>query len=78
MSALEAMASEVPVIGTRAGGLPEVVVEGEPKPVELKAELDGANLIIALADTGAGKLLVTTQAVLVRMLVITAKAVSIT
>jgi N-acetyl-alpha-D-glucosaminyl L-malate synthase BshA len=29
MSALEAMASEVPVIGSRAGGLPEVVVEGE-------------------------------------------------
>lgn len=29
MAALEAMASEVPVIGSRAGGLPEVVVEGE-------------------------------------------------
>src|SRR5712691_720710 len=28
MAALEAMASEVPVIATRAGGLPEVVVEG--------------------------------------------------
>ncbi len=29
MAALEAMASEVPVIGTRSGGLPEVVVDGE-------------------------------------------------
>ena len=29
MAALEAMASEVPVIATQAGGLPEVVVEGE-------------------------------------------------
>jgi N-acetyl-alpha-D-glucosaminyl L-malate synthase BshA len=29
MAALEAMASEVPVIATRSGGLPEVVVDGE-------------------------------------------------
>jgi len=29
MAALEAMASEVPVIGTMSGGLPEVVVDGE-------------------------------------------------
>jgi N-acetyl-alpha-D-glucosaminyl L-malate synthase BshA len=29
MAALEAMASEVPVIGANAGGLPEVVVDGE-------------------------------------------------
>ena len=29
LAAAEAMASEVPVIGTRAGGMPEVVVEGE-------------------------------------------------
>jgi len=29
MAALEAMASEVPVIGTKTGGMPEVVVDGE-------------------------------------------------
>jgi N-acetyl-alpha-D-glucosaminyl L-malate synthase BshA len=29
MAALEAMASEVPVVATKAGGLPEVVIEGE-------------------------------------------------
>ena len=29
MAALEAMASEVPVIATRSGGLPEVVIDGE-------------------------------------------------
>jgi len=29
MAALEAMASEVPVIATQSGGLPEVVIDGE-------------------------------------------------
>src|SRR5258708_1965306 len=29
MAAVEAITSEGPVIGTRAGGLPEVVIEGE-------------------------------------------------
>ena len=29
MAALEAMTSEVPVIATNAGGLPEVIVDGE-------------------------------------------------
>ena len=29
LAALEAMACEVPVVGVRAGGLPEVVVDGE-------------------------------------------------
>jgi glycosyltransferase involved in cell wall biosynthesis len=29
MAALEAMASEVPVIGTNTGGMPEVVIDGE-------------------------------------------------
>jgi len=41
MSALEAMASEVPVIGSRAGGLPEVVVEGETGYLLPVGDVDG-------------------------------------
>jgi N-acetyl-alpha-D-glucosaminyl L-malate synthase BshA len=41
MAALEAMASEVPVIGSRAGGMPEVVVEGESGFLLPVGDVDG-------------------------------------
>jgi len=41
MAALEAMASEVPVIATRAGGLPEVVIEGESGYLLPVGDVDG-------------------------------------
>ena len=41
MAALEAMASEVPVIATRAGGLPEVVMEGESGYLLPVGDVDG-------------------------------------
>ncbi len=41
MAALEAMASEVPVIATRSGGLPEVVVDGETGYLLPVADVDG-------------------------------------
>jgi N-acetyl-alpha-D-glucosaminyl L-malate synthase BshA len=41
MAALEAMASEVPVIGSRAGGMPEVVVEGETGYLLAVGDVDG-------------------------------------
>jgi N-acetyl-alpha-D-glucosaminyl L-malate synthase BshA len=54
MAALEAMASEVPVIGTRAGGMPEVVVEGESGyllPVgDVEGMADRAIAILSNAD----------------------------
>ncbi|HEX9984672.1 MAG TPA: N-acetyl-alpha-D-glucosaminyl L-malate synthase BshA [Thermoanaerobaculia bacterium] len=41
MAALEALASEVPVIATRAGGLPEVVDDGETGYLLPVADVDG-------------------------------------
>jgi N-acetyl-alpha-D-glucosaminyl L-malate synthase BshA len=41
MAALEAMASEVPVIGSRAGGMPEVVIEGESGFLLPVGDVDG-------------------------------------
>jgi len=41
MAALEAMASEVPVIATRSGGLPEVVVDGETGYLLPVGDVDG-------------------------------------
>lgn len=46
MAALEAMASEVPVIGTAAGGMPEVVVQGETGYLFPVGDVD------AMADRG--------------------------
>jgi N-acetyl-alpha-D-glucosaminyl L-malate synthase BshA len=52
MAALEAMASQVPVIATRAGGLPEVVVEGETGYLLPVGDVDGmaARAIEILSD----------------------------
>ncbi len=41
MTALEALASEVPVIASRAGGLPEVVVDGEMGYLRPVGDVDG-------------------------------------
>lgn len=49
LSALEALASGVPVIGARAGGLPEVVTEGETGFLHPVGDIDGmATSAIAL------------------------------
>ena len=52
MAALEAMASEVPVIGTRAGGMPEVVMEGENGYLLAVGDVEGmaARAIEILSD----------------------------
>ena len=52
MAALEAMASEVPVIATRAGGLPEVVIEGESGYLLPVGDVDGMaeRAIVILSD----------------------------
>jgi len=42
LSALEAMASGVPVIGYRAGGLPEVVTDGVTGVLHEVGDIDGA------------------------------------
>jgi len=54
MAALEAMASEVPVIATRAGGLPEVVVDGETGYLLPVGDVDGmADRAIAILSDKA-------------------------
>lgn len=52
MAALEAMTSEVPVIATRAGGLPEVVIDGETGYLVPVGDTDGmaARAIEILSD----------------------------
>lgn len=52
MAALEAMASEVPVIATRSGGLPEVVTDGENGYLLPVGDVDGmsARAIEILSD----------------------------
>ena len=52
MAALEAMASEVPVIATQAGGMPEVVMEGENGYLLPVGDVDGmaARAIEILSD----------------------------
>jgi N-acetyl-alpha-D-glucosaminyl L-malate synthase BshA len=54
MAALEAMTSEVPVIATNAGGLPEVVVEGETGYLLPVGDTDAmsARAIEILSDDG--------------------------
>jgi N-acetyl-alpha-D-glucosaminyl L-malate synthase BshA len=53
LSALEALATGVPVIGTRAGGLPEVVRDGETGALCSVGDVDGmANAAIALLHDG--------------------------
>jgi N-acetyl-alpha-D-glucosaminyl L-malate synthase BshA len=54
LSALEAMACGVPVIGSRVGGLIEVVIDGETGALEPVDDLDGmaARAIEILADDG--------------------------
>lgn len=54
MAALEAMASEVPVIGTSLGGLPEVVVDGETGYLHGAGDVEGmaAHAIELLTDDG--------------------------
>ena len=51
LSALEAQACGVPVLGYRAGGLPEVVVDGETGFLREVGDVDG------LAEAGAAVLL---------------------
>jgi N-acetyl-alpha-D-glucosaminyl L-malate synthase BshA len=41
LSALEALACGVPVIGSRAGGLPEVVIDGETGALRSVGDIDG-------------------------------------
>jgi N-acetyl-alpha-D-glucosaminyl L-malate synthase BshA len=57
MAALEAMASEVPVIATRSGGLPEVVVHGETGYLLPVGDTDGmaAHAIEILSDPAKQK-----------------------
>ncbi|MDQ8160450.1 MAG: glycosyltransferase, partial [Gemmatimonadota bacterium] len=52
LSALEALASGVPVIGARAGGLPEVVTDGETGFLHPVGDIDGmaASAIALLQD----------------------------
>jgi N-acetyl-alpha-D-glucosaminyl L-malate synthase BshA len=57
LAALEAMASEVPVIASRVGGLPEVIEHGVSGFLHLPEDLDGmaASAIRLLTDDGLRK-----------------------